>query len=101
MKHKLIIAAVTALSLSHVSFADTVAYVRNESGGKIVLTDESCEAKQDMLRTYKYTGADEGHLTWEGCWKDDDITVLVNWVEENQIQRYEKRKFKFVNGRRK
>ena len=86
-----------SLILSTSAFAGTKAYVKNTSGGKIVLTDETCPSDKTMLRTYKYNGRKEGHQTWEGCWKDDDLTIFVKWLEESRGQRYEKKKFKVVD----
>lgn len=76
--------------------ADTKAYAKNELGGKIVLTDEQCASNKSMLRSYKYSGRKHGHQTWEGCWKDDGLTILVKWVDGTQ--RYEKKDFKVVKN---
>ena len=72
--------------------ADTKAHVKNEDGGRIVLTDEQCQVDPRMLRAYTYT---KSHYTEEGCWVDDDLTILVKW-EKMGVMRYEKRKFKVV-----
>ena len=72
--------------------ADTKATVRNADGGKIVLTDERCQTNPEMLRSYTYT---KSHYTEEGCWRDDDLTILVKWEKMGTL-RYEKRKFKVV-----
>lgn len=95
MKSKLLVTLIAVL-LSQTAFADTKAYVKNQGGGRIVLTDEVCSTNENMLRSYKYTGRKDNHKTWEGCWKDDDITIYVKWVDEPHGQRYEKRKFKVV-----
>ena len=89
--------ALSILLATNLSYAGTKAYVKNESGGKIVLTDEACSTDDKMLRSYKYAGAKNGHRTWEGCWKDDDITIFVKWSDEPLGQRYPKKKFKVVN----
>jgi hypothetical protein len=72
--------------------ADTKATAKNVEGGKIVLTDEQCQVDPRMLRSYTYT---KSHYTEEGCWVDDDLTILVKW-EKMGVMRYEKRKFKVV-----
>lgn len=77
-------------------YAETKAYAKNKNGGKIVLTDEQCSFDKSMLRSYKYSGKRHGHKTWEGCWKDDDLTIFVKW--EDGAQRYEKKDFKVVNN---
>ena len=85
---------ILTILLSQGVHADTKAYAKNEVGGKIVLTDEQCSSDQSMLRSYKYSGRKHGHQTWEGCWKDDGLTIFVKW--EDGAQRYEKKHFKVI-----
>ena len=61
MKALLILIAALALPAQAVTFA----HVKNDAKGKIVLTDE-------------------------GCWRDDDLTVLVVWEKEGTKRYYKK-----------
>jgi hypothetical protein len=83
---KLII-IIAAMTFTTPAFADAVAHIKNKAGGKIVLTDESCESNPDMKRSYFYT---KKHYTEEGCWINDELTVLVDW-EKMGRHRYDKK----------
>lgn len=75
------------------AMADTKAYRSLDQGGEIVLTNEACEASQDMQRAYWYN--DKGD-TYEGCWRDDDRTIYFKWNNKGE-SRYPKSKFKVVD----
>ena len=69
--------------------AAVVASMPNQAGGKIVLTDEDCVhngKKYDTLyKSYFYTP--EG-TTGDGCWRLDDETVVIVWIDQNTTRRY-------------
>lgn len=66
-----------------------IASMPNQAGGKIVLTDEECNYKgknyPSLRKSYFYTP--EG-LTGDGCWRLDDETVIVVWLDSNTTRRY-------------
>lgn len=75
MKKLILIAALAASC----ACADTVATLRNKSGGLIVLTD----VQTDSCRGYAgsvYTTTDTNRSLW-GCWFSDDTMVHVRWSD--------------------
>lgn len=70
--------------LPTLAFADVVATMPNQAGGKIVLTDEQCKyagkTYDPLKRSYFYTP--EG-LNGDGCWYLEDETIVVVWKERN------------------
>lgn len=73
-----------------VAQADTFATLPNESGGKIVLTDEICKDSNGKVydklnRAYNYGASGN---TGEGCWAIEDETILVYWLDTNRKMRY-------------
>jgi hypothetical protein len=83
---KLLIALALLPSLA---FAEVIASMPNQAGGKIVLTDEACRHKgknyESLRKSYFYTT--EG-LTGDGCWALEDETVVIVWVDSNTTRRY-------------
>ena len=77
------------LCFSTASFGAVVASMPNQAGGKIVLTDEACIHKgktyEGLYKSYFYTP--EG-TTGDGCWRLDDETVVVVWIDSNTTRRY-------------
>lgn len=75
--------------LPTLAFAEVIASMPNQAGGKIVLTDEQCKHKnkvyESLRKSYFYTP--EG-ITGDGCWYLDDETVVVIWVDTNTTRRY-------------
>lgn len=65
---------------SKACFAETIATMPNQGGGKIVLTDEVCKAGSKtyntLRRAYNYTV--EGYGS-EGCYYIEDESVMVIW----------------------
>jgi hypothetical protein len=63
------------------TFADAIATMPNEGGGKIVLTDETCKHNgktyPELNRAYNYTTSGYGS---EGCFFVEDETVVVVWA---------------------
>lgn len=72
-----------------IALGGVVASMPNQAGGKIVLTDEACihngKNYSPLLKSYFYTT--EG-LTGDGCWRLDDETVIVVWIDSNTTRRY-------------
>ena len=64
------------LSLALCGFcnADTVAYMKNNAGGVIVLTDVKCDKNSFIV----YGNTKDG-TTITGCWFLDDNFVFVKW----------------------
>ena len=77
------------LFLPSISFAAVIASMPNQAGGKIVLTDEPCihagKRYDTLYKSYFYTP--EG-TTGDGCWRLDDETVIVVWIDSNTTRRY-------------
>jgi len=85
---KLILAL--ALTLSASVMAEPVAFMPNNSGGKIVMTNDRCTGKngkvyEGMWRIYTYN--QEG-VTTEGCFAFEGDTIRVFWPETQQERRY-------------
>jgi hypothetical protein len=70
------------------AFAEAIATMPNEGGGKIVLTDEVCKnggkTYSALSRAYNYTTA--GHSS-EGCFFIEDETVVVIWDTAAGVRR--------------
>lgn len=81
--------ATLLLCFSTASFSAVIASMPNQAGGKIVLTDEPCNYAgknyPSLYKSYFYTP--EG-TTGDGCWRLDDETVVVVWVDSNTTRRY-------------
>ena len=81
--------ATLLLCFSTASFGAVVASMPNQAGGKIVLTDEACvhngKSYPSLYKSYFYTP--EG-TTGDGCWRLDDETVVVVWIDSNTTRRY-------------
>lgn len=80
------IVALLLLSLSVHANAEMLAWLGNQAGGRIVLTDEVCvdpETKkryEALKRAYNYSSSGG---TSEGCYFVEDDSVLVVWVLSN------------------
>lgn len=75
-----IIFALVYMAFPSKAFAETIASMPNQGGGKIVLTNEVCEMNgktySKLSRAYNYTS--EGYGS-EGCFFVEDETVVVVW----------------------
>lgn len=73
--------ALVTFMLPTLAFAEAIATMPNEGGGKIVLTDEVCKhdgkTYKELSRAYNYTTA--GYSS-EGCFFIEDETVVVVWA---------------------
>ena len=72
-----------------IALGAVVASMPNQAGGKIVLTDEACihngKNYSPLLKSYFYTPSG---LTGDGCWRLDDETVVIVWIDSNTTRRY-------------
>lgn len=79
----------TLLLCPMIAHGAVVASMPNQAGGKIVLTDEECvhagKRYDTLYKSYFYTP--EG-TTGNGCWRLDDETVIVVWIDSNTTRRY-------------
>lgn len=70
--------------------ADPVAFMMNDSGGKIVLTNEVCTKDgrkfDNMWRLYTYNSKG---ATYEGCFAFEGETIHAYWPDARQARRYE------------
>ena len=84
MKKMMVVLLLSLLS-AHAN-AEMVAWLGNQAGGRIVLTDEVCidpetKKRYDALkRAYNYGSAGG---TSEGCFHVEDDSVVVVWVNTN------------------
>jgi hypothetical protein len=76
MMNKLIFLFALCAGVAH---ADTVATLRNQSNGLIVLTDmkEGCSRYPGAA----YTVSGNSNKTWWGCWYSDDLMVHIDWKD--------------------
>ena len=79
----------TLLLCPMVAYGAVVATMPNQAGGKIVLTDDQCthngKSYPSLFKAYFYTP--EG-TTGDGCWRLDDETVIIVWIDNNTTRRY-------------
>lgn len=93
---KLIAAVLLAVSFS--SQAGVIASMPNQAGGKIVLTDETCihagRSYAPLMKSYFYTTSG---VTGDGCWRLDDESVVIVWIDTNTTKRYPAANFELRN----
>lgn len=79
----------TLLLCPMLAYGAVIASMPNQAGGKIVLTDESCihngKRYEGLYKSYFYTPSG---VTGDGCWRLDDETVVVVWIDSNTTRRY-------------
>lgn len=73
------------LCLSAHASADTVGWMNNNSGGKIVLTDKDCEGDSRQFMAY---ASSQTVNTQFGCWFSDDTMVHITWSLNNNLKSY-------------
>ena len=70
--------------LPSLAFAEVIATLPNQAGGKIVLTDEACvhdgKTYPNLSRAYNYGTDGQSN---NGCWYVDSETVTVIWILMN------------------
>ena len=77
--------ALLLLCLSAHASADTVGWMANNGGGKIVLTDKDCQADSRQFMAYA-SSASIG--TQFGCWFSDDAMVHITWESTGTFRSY-------------
>jgi len=60
--------------------AAPIMYTKNNSNGKIVLTDEKCLSEAAKGRLAYSTKPNEETLV--GCWTNDEIAIHIFWAEK-------------------
>ena len=76
------------LCVSSLSMAEGIAWLSNNAGGKIIITNEICKdpdgkVYKKLNRIYMYTS--EG-LTMEGCFYAADDLVNAIWINGKQMK---------------
>lgn len=85
------------MCVSGIAMAEPVAFLPNNSDGRIVITNEQCMNKErtktydGMWRIYAYSGKTGD--TAEGCFAFEGDTVRVFWPDTKQEKRYDLNKF--------
>jgi len=73
--------AISLVLITPICHAEAIASMDNQSGGKIVLTNETCtrngKVYSDLFRAYAYNGTG---TNVEGCFFIEDETVLIAWL---------------------
>jgi hypothetical protein len=98
--------ALLLLCLSAHASAEMIAWLGNQAGGRIVITDEVCvdpdtKKRYDALkRAYNYSSAGG---TSEGCYFLEDESIVIVWVNSGgrSKSRYPLENFTFNNNYRK
>lgn len=78
-------------ALPTLAYGKGIAYMENDGGGRIIITNEVCYNKE-RTKTYDgvyriYTYSAKGSTT-EGCFMFEDETVRVFWPEHKKESRY-------------
>lgn len=73
------------LCLSAHASADTVAWLENQGGGKIILTDNTCPSDPAQFVAY---GTSQSISTQFGCWFSDDMMVHITWTKSGNFKSY-------------
>jgi len=73
--------------------ATALAYSRNDVGGKIVLTTNTCEKNTGLNA---YTTHPDGAVDF-GCWLADELFVLIHW-DKAGLQNYSHDRFHSAKG---
>ena len=71
--------------MSSTVYADTVATMLNNSGGKIVLTDKDCQSDSRQFMAYTTSNSVS---TQFGCWFSDDSMVHITWESTGAFKSY-------------
>ena len=78
--------ALLLLCLSANASAEMIAWLGNQAGGRIVITDEVCvdpvtkERYDALKRAYNYGASGN---TSEGCYLLEDESIVIVWVNSN------------------
>lgn len=73
------------LGLSTQIMADTVGWMANNGGGKIVITDKDCQSDSRQFMAYATSNTVS---TQFGCWFSDDVMVHITWESTGSFKSY-------------
>lgn len=65
--------------------ADTVGWMPNNGGGKIVITDKDCQSDSRQFMAYTTSSSIS---TQFGCWFSDDVMVHITWESTGSFKSY-------------
>lgn len=83
MKFKNVFVALAIVSVQGLATAGTIAYIENEAGGKIRLTDDRCKEGEKGL--FAISTSSRGSSI-PGCWQYIDGTVVIKYsIGETRI----------------
>ena len=71
--------------VSNMVVADTVGWMENNGGGKIVLTDNTCKSDARQFMAY---ASSSSISTQFGCWFSDDTMVHITWESSGNFRSY-------------
>ena len=63
--------------------AESIAYLANKGGGRIVITDEACSNQKGKIA---YTTGNTDTIL--GCWFLDDLYVHIVWSDDGKLRSY-------------
>ena len=81
---KILVSLLLCLSAAAAN-ADTVGWMYNNSGGKIILTDRDCEGDARQFMAY---ASSQSVSTQFGCWFSDDSMVHITWTASGNFKSY-------------
>lgn len=65
--------------------AEPLAYVQNQAGGRVVITDDESKLCPERTKLAYTTG---NGLIFLGCWKYDKLTVTIWWFDKGGAMSY-------------
>jgi hypothetical protein len=77
------ILALAMVAVMSAASAESIAYLANKGGGRIVITDEACTNQKGKIA---YTTGDSNTIL--GCWFIDDLYVHIVWADDGKMRSY-------------
>ena len=77
------ILALAMVAVMSAASAESIAYLANKGGGRIVITDEVCSNQKGKIA---YTTGDSNTIL--GCWFIDDLYVHIVWADDGKMRSY-------------
>ena len=77
------ILALAMVAVMSAASAESIAYLANKGGGRIVITDEACSNQKGKIA---YTTGDSNTIL--GCWFIDDLYVHIVWADDGKLRSY-------------
>ena len=77
------ILALAMVAVMSSASAESIAYLANKGGGRIVITDEACSNQKGKIA---YTTGDSNTIL--GCWFIDDLYVHIVWADDGKMRSY-------------